>query len=96
MEKEVGSRLAGHGTGEQRLARARRPDEQDALRRFCAQIRVAAGVLEVVADLAQLDQRLGRTGDIAEREFAFARLLPFPGPLGERGECRALVFEQAS
>src|SRR5262249_19077959 len=89
--EDVGLRLARDRAGEKGLARARRPDEQHALRRTGAEPRVAGRILEVIADLTQLDQRLRGAGHVPECELALARFLPLSGPLGERGEGRALV-----
>ena len=61
-------------------------DEQHALRRTRAELRVAPGIFEVVADLAKLDQRLGCPRDVGERELSLARFLAAPGPLRERRE----------
>ena len=89
--EEVGGGLAGHGPGEQRLAGAGGAGEQDALRGARAEARVAARVLQEVADLAQLDERLRSAGHVGEREVDVAGLLAAPGPLRERRERPALV-----
>src|SRR5262249_19976558 len=62
--EEVRGRLARDGAREQRLAGTGRADQQDALRGAGAEVRVLLRRFEVVADLAELDERLGRAGDI--------------------------------
>src|SRR3712207_7505726 len=47
------SGLVGHGLGQQRLARARRPVQQDALRHLGAELLEALGVPQEVHDLLQ-------------------------------------------
>ena len=58
--------LAGHGAGQQRLARARRPDQQDALGNLGPQGGIAAGVLEEVDDFLQLVLGLVAAGHVVE------------------------------
>ena len=88
-ERRVG--FAGDRLGEQRLAGAGRPDEQHALRRRRTDVEVLRGVGEVVADLAQLGQRLACAGDVGERDrfgLALALLAAFAGELRERRRSR--------
>src|SRR5262249_789032 len=84
-------RLAGRRLGEQRLARARRADEQHALGRARADVVVLGRVLEVVADLAQLGDRLAAARGVVEAEARGALLLALARaarPLGEGREAR--------
>ena len=54
LGEELGAGLLGHGLGEQRLAGAGRPVEQDALGHARAEVAEALGVLEELDHLAQL------------------------------------------
>ena len=67
--KERHPRLAGDGTGEQRLAGARRADQQHALGRTAAEAAVALRVLQKIDDLDQLLLRLVDAGDIGEGDL---------------------------
>ena len=60
------ARLAGHRARQQRLAGARRPDQQDAARDMRAQPRELVRLLQEVDDLVQLVLRLVHAGDIGE------------------------------
>jgi len=60
-------RLARDGPGEERLARARRAHQQDALGEPTAEPLVLLGILEEVDDLDELRLRLVDAGDVAER-----------------------------
>ena len=65
-ERHVG--FAGHGAREQRLARARRADEQHAFGRRAAQAGVLGRVLEEIDDLFELFLGLVDAGDVGERD----------------------------
>ena len=78
--EERGIGFAGDGLRQQRLAGARRADQQHALRRGGADSQILARVGQVVADLAQLGHRLARAGDIRERDLSLVPL-PFLRPL---------------
>ena len=67
--KERHSRLAGDRAGEQRLAGARRPDQQHALGNPSAQAREALGVLEELDYLLELVLGLVDTGDVGESDL---------------------------
>ena len=60
--------LAGDRFREQRLAGARRADEQHALRRRAAQARVALGRFEEIDDLDELVLGFVDAGDVVERD----------------------------
>ena len=60
--------LAGNRPREQRLAGARRPDEQHALRNAAADRGEAAGLAEEVDDLLHFLLRLVDAGDVRERD----------------------------
>ena len=62
-------RFAGDSAREQRLARARRANEQDALGNFCAKGFIALGILQKVDHLLQLVLRLVTTRDVVERHL---------------------------
>ena len=61
---ELGAGLLRDGLGEQGLAGAGRPVEQDPLRHACAQLLEALGMAEEVDDLPQLGLRLVDAGDV--------------------------------
>ncbi len=61
--------LAGDGTGEQRLTRARRSVEQDAGRDPCAERLELLRVLEELLDLVELLDGLVHPGDVAEGDL---------------------------
>ena len=64
--EERHARLAGHGLGQQRLAGARRTDQQHAARNLSAELAEALGIREEVADLLELLDRLVNAGDVLE------------------------------
>ena len=66
--EERHARLAGDGLGEQRLAGARRADEQHALGDAAAEALVFLGRLEELDDFAQLFDRFVDAGDVLERD----------------------------
>ena len=73
--KEGDARLAGDGTGQQRLAGARRSDEQHAFRHAGADLFEAAGGLEEVDDLTDLLFDALVAGHVVEgRPRAFGRV----------------------
>ena len=76
--------LAGDGAREQRLARARRPDQQDALRDPAADARVLLRRLEELDDLAQLLLRLVDAGDVAELHLDVVIGVDLGAAAGER------------
>src|SRR5262249_50093846 len=95
QREEVRVRLAGDRAREQRLAGPGRAGQDHALRCTGAPEGVLLRRLEVVADLAQLEERLRRARDVAERELAGAGLLAASRPARERGErCTALLARQ--
>ena len=61
---EVRARLVGDGLGQQRLAGARRPVEQDAARHRRAELLEARGVAQELDDLVQLGLRLVGAGHV--------------------------------
>jgi hypothetical protein len=65
--EERHSRLACHRLGQERLAGARRPDEEDTLGDLPAQPLIALRLLEEVHDLYQFRPRLVDAGDVVER-----------------------------
>ena len=66
--------LAGHGLGQQRLARTRRSDDEHPFGNLPAEASVAIGILEEVHDLHQLSPRL-----VDARDVRFcARRTPWP------------------
>ena len=71
--EERHSGLAGDGAREQRLAGARRTDQQHALRYSGPDLPEAAGGLEEVDDLADLLLHAGVAGDVGEGRRAVAR-----------------------
>ena len=68
LGEEGRARLVRDRLGEQRLAGARRPVQQDALRDLRADLAEALGVAQVVDDLAQLILGLVGAGDVAPRD----------------------------
>src|SRR5690606_17596967 len=66
--KERDARLAGDRPREQRLPRARRTDEQHALRDFRTETRELLRCAQEIDDLDQLGLRLVRTCDIRKRD----------------------------
>ena len=84
--------LAGHRAGQERLARAGRPGEQDALRDGAAEPAVAVGVLEEVDDLDELLLRLLDARDVRERGALLRRLVALgPGAPEAGAEAAAQV-----
>ena len=67
--KERHARLTGNRLGEQRLAGARRPEEQDALRDLRAHLLELRRRGEEVLDLLELLDRLVEPGDVGERDL---------------------------
>lgn len=63
--------LAGGGLGEQRLARAGRPDEEGALGDLGAQVLVLLGVPEEMHELHDLLLRLVAAGHVLEKDLIF-------------------------
>src|SRR3989475_262584 len=76
-ERDV--RLAGDRLREQRLARARRPDEQHALRDLSTELLELLRVFQEIDDLAQLFLGLVHPGDILKGDFVLL-LRNQPGP----------------
>ena len=74
LRVEAGAGLMRDGLGEQRLAGARRPVEQDPLRHACAELGEALRVAKEVDDLLHLGSCLFESGD----------LVPGDGRLGRR------------
>src|SRR3712207_8376380 len=67
------SRLVGHGLGQQRLARAGRPVQQDALRDLGAELAEALRIREELDDLAQRSEE--HTSELQSRQYLVCRLL---------------------
>jgi hypothetical protein len=67
--EERHARLAGHGLGKQRLARARRAHEQHAVRDLGAHLLVALGLAQEVANLLQLLHGLVDAGHVGELDL---------------------------
>ena len=79
--QERHARLAGDGPGDERLARARGTDEQDALGDAGADLAELLGVLQEVDDLADLLLHALVAGDVGEgRAGAFGRVHLRPRP----------------
>src|SRR5688572_17161216 len=74
---------------EQRLARARRPDEECSLRQASAKLGELLGVLQELDDLLELDLRLIRAGDIGEGDFGRIAREQLRFGLAERERLRA-------
>src|SRR4029079_11098057 len=66
--------LAGNGTRQQRLSRARGADEQNALRNVASDAREAIGVAEEVNDFLHLVLGLVHAGDVLECNYGIAAL----------------------
>ncbi len=66
--EEGHARLAGHGLAQQRLAGARRPDEQHALGNASAEDLVLFGLLEEIDDFAEFLNRFVDAGHLVERD----------------------------
>ncbi len=66
--EERHARLAGDGLGEQRLAGARRADQQHALGNAAAEPLVFFGRLEELDDFAELFDGFVDAGDVVERD----------------------------
>src|SRR5206468_49716 len=71
--KERHARLASDGAREQRLAGARRSDQQDAVRNPRAKSSELLGVLQELDDLLELLLRFFDAGDVGKRD---RRLVP--------------------
>src|SRR5262245_24667732 len=69
--KERHSSLAGHGTGEQSLAGARRSDQQHTFWWATTKTPIDRGLLQKIDDLDKLFLRLVDPGDIGECDFGF-------------------------
>ena len=72
--EERHARLAGHGPGQQRLAGARRPHQQDALGHAAAESLELLRVLEELDDLLQVVLDAFQPGHVGERDAAVALL----------------------
>ncbi len=69
-DREEGDvRFAGDGAGEERLAGARRSDEENAFRDLAAEFRELLRLLEELDDLVQLDLGFVDAGDVFERHL---------------------------
>ena len=84
IERHVG--LAGDRAPEQRLAGARRTDQQHAARDLRAEPREPLRLLQIVDDLAEVALGLREAGDILERHRGTAGLLEFLAALQEPAE----------
>ena len=69
LREELRARLVGDGLGQQRLAGAGRPVQQDALRHLRAERAEALGVAQEVDDLVQLVLGLVDAGDLAPADL---------------------------
>ena len=67
--EERHARLASHGLGKQRLARARGPHKKHAVRNLCAHLLVALGLAQEVAYLFELFHRLVDARDVGELDL---------------------------
>ena len=85
-EKNGHVRLARDRPREQRLARARRAGEQDAVRDPAAELLVLLGMTQEVDDLRQLRLRLVDPGDVRERDPVAGRLVSACARAAERAE----------
>ena len=65
--QEADSGFTGHGTGKERLSRAGRAHQQDALRHACTDLLEALGHAQEVDDLLDLQLHAVVTGDVGER-----------------------------
>ena len=92
MREERHARFTRDGAGEQRLAGARRADQQRALGDLAAEPRELARVLQIFDDLLKLLARLVDAGDVGEGHAAFL-LGQHPGAaLAEAHRARARVL----
>ena len=89
--EERHARLAGNGLAQQRLARARRPDQQHSLGNAAAQDLVLLGLLEEVDDFAELFHGFIDAGDFVERhaDIFLGQQLPATAAEGHRRACPA-------
>ncbi len=84
--------LAGHGPGQEGLARSRRADEQDPLGDLGADVAEAVRGLQEVDDLADLDLDALVAGHVGEGgPGSFGRVEPGPGP-ADRHDPRHLAL----
>ena len=81
--------LAGHGARQQGLARARRPDQQDALGQTCTEPAVRVGSLEEVDDLLELRLGLVDTGHVVEGDARAALEIDARLALADRQQAAA-------
>ena len=83
--EELHPGLTGHGTREQRFARAGRADEQDALRDVRAEAEILLRIAQELHDLLQLLLLLVRARDVAERSLSIALAGRLDAGLAEAG-----------
>ena len=88
--EERHARLAGHGAGQQRLARAGRADQQDALGDPAAEPLELLGALEELDDLLQLALGVLQAGDLVERGPLLRLVVPLGRALDEAAEDAAV------
>ena len=92
-DREEGhARLAGDGAGEQRLTRAGRAVEEDALGDPGAERLELLGVLEELLDLVELLDRLVGAGDVAEGDLGRVHGHPLRLRLAEAHDARAAAL----
>ena len=90
--EERHARLAGDGAREQRLAGARRAEEQHALRDPRAERLELLGVLEELLDLVELLDRLVGARDVAEGDLRRVDAHALGARLAERHDLRAAAL----
>ena len=83
--EELHPGLTGHGTREQRFARAGRADEQDALWDVRAEAEILLRIAQELHDLLQLLLLLVRARDVAERSLSIALAGRLDAGLAEAG-----------
>ena len=93
--EERHARLAGHGLGEQRLARARGANEKHAMRGLGAHLLVALGLAQEVADLLELLHGLVDARDVRELDLGALLLGGLRLGLGEVHRAAVLLAHAA-
>ena len=89
--------LTGHGAGEQRLAGARRPDQQNALGNMRPEPAVALGILEKGHHFLQLEFRLVDAGHVGEGDLGVLLDIDLGARLADRHEsAKALSIREAA
>ena len=91
--KERHARLAGHGPGQQRLAGARRPHQQNALGHMAAEPLELFRALEEFDDFLQIVLDAFQAGDVGERDLPPRGFVALGRALAEAGENPAAAHE---